>query len=113
MRILFVEDHREFARSVTEQFLAGHDVTLAPTVAEARSRLAAERYDVLLVDHDLPDGIGPEVIAHARQLGVDSDAVAVSAHAAGNEALERAGARVRCPKARFHEIAAVLAALGR
>ncbi|WP_434419230.1 response regulator [Nannocystis pusilla] len=113
MRILFVEDHLEFARTVTVQFLAEHDVTLAASVSEAKVRLAAERYDVLLVDHDLPDGRGPEVVEYARARGILSDVIAVSSHEAGNEALERAGALARCPKGRFHEIGAVLTALRR
>jgi DNA-binding response OmpR family regulator len=113
MRILFVEDHLEFARTVTGQFLAEHEVTLAAGVAEAKALLAAESYDVLLVDHDLPDGSGPEVLAYARERGVASAAIAVSSHEAGNEALERAGALARCPKGRFHEIGVVLASVRR
>lgn len=113
MRILFVDDHREFARTVTEQFLAEHAVIHAGSVAEAKALIAAQRFDVMLVDHDLPDGTGPEVIAHARGLGVACEAIAVSAHEAGNDALERAGARTRCAKLRFHEIAAVLATTAR
>ena len=111
VRVLFVDDHCEFVRTVTEQFLREHEVTHAASVEEAKSWLASEQYDVLLVDHDLTDGTGPDVIAYARSLGIASPVVAVSAHAAGNDALERAGARARCPKLRFHEVTAVLAKL--
>lgn len=110
MRILFVEDNLEFARTVTAQFLGEHAVTFAADVAEAKVQLAGDAFDVLLVDHDLPDGIGTEVIRHARSLGIDADVIAVSALDGNNEALEAAGARASCSKGSFEAIGAVLAA---
>lgn len=109
MRILFVEDHLDFARTVIREFLDGHDVEIAATVHAAKGLLSTQDFDVLLVDHDLPDGVGTEVVAHARAIGAAVDIIAVSSHEEGNSALERAGARTRCPKGKFNEIMAVIA----
>ncbi len=109
MRILFVDDHQEFATTVAREFLADHDVTFAADVRTGKHLLATRPFDLLLIDHDLPDGVGTEVIAHARALALSLDIIAISSHDPGNTALESAGARTRCPKLRFHEIAARLA----
>jgi DNA-binding response OmpR family regulator len=109
MRILFVEDHLDFAKTVIREFLEGQDVEIATTVQAARGLLSTHLFDVLLVDHDLPDGEGTEVVAHAIAIGAAVDIIAVSSHEEGNSALERAGARTRCPKGKFNEIMAVVA----
>jgi two-component system response regulator TctD len=109
MRILFVEDHLDFAKTVIREFLDGQEVEIAPTVHAARGLLSTRQFDVLLVDHDLPDGVGTEVVAHAIAIGVPVDIIAVSSHEAGNRALEQAGAGKRCPKGEFNEIMAVIA----
>jgi CheY-like chemotaxis protein len=60
-RILFVENHQVFAHTVIEQFLSNHEVVLVATVAEAKQALTTS-FDVVLVDYDLPDGKGTEVV---------------------------------------------------
>ena len=109
MRIFLVEDHLDFATTVIREFLAGQDVEIATTVQVAKGLLSTRQFDVLLVDHDLPDGLGTEVVAHAMAIDGPLDIIAVSSHEEGNSALERAGARTRCPKAKFNEIMAVIA----
>jgi len=109
VRVLFVEDHQEFARTVAAEFLGAHEVTFAADVRAGKLLLSAREFDVLLVDHDLPDGVGTDVVAHALAIGRPIDIVAVSSHDAGNAALVRAGARASCPKRLLHTIAAVLA----
>ncbi len=68
MRILYVEDQRVFADIVAKQFLASHEVVVAESVAAARAVFAADpAFDALLVDYDLPDGKGAEVIRSLRK----------------------------------------------
>lgn len=55
MIILFVENHRPFATTGIDQCLRDHAVFLATTVAEAKVAIH-ERFDIALVDYDLPDG---------------------------------------------------------
>lgn len=66
-RLLVVDDDanlRESARDILED--AGHAVHVAGTLAEARQVLDQFGADVLLIDFNLPDGKGPELIPHAK-----------------------------------------------
>ena len=108
MRILFVENHSVFARMAIDQFLAGEAVALVPSLATARSALKEGCFDAVLVDFDLDDGKGTELVAELREAGFAGRIVAVSSHAAGNDALRAAGADSICRKADFAQLSAVL-----
>lgn len=110
MRILFVEDHRVFAQTVASEFLAGDEVDIADSVAAARRAIRPDAaFDAVLVDYDLPDGKGTEVIRHLRAVRFPGVIVAVSAKDHGNAELRAAGAHVICKKAELHRIAIALA----
>lgn len=94
------------------QFLGGHQLTVVPSVAGAKAALLAGEFDAVLVDYDLDDGKGTEVVAFLRQLEPRLHVIAVSAHADGNAALLAAGADATCPKTRFAGIEAALKADG-
>ena len=110
MRILFVDNHAELTSVVTAAFLAAHEVSIVPTIAGARAALAANAFDVALVDYDLDDGKGDELVRSLRAAGSTLKLVAVSSHDAGNAALSRAGADAVCGKLAFARIEAVIAA---
>jgi two-component system, NtrC family, response regulator HydG len=67
-RILFVEDDPAFAK-IVENFLKrnGFEVQVRYRVREAEKTLERERFDLLLLDYRLPDGIGLDVLQAARQ----------------------------------------------
>jgi DNA-binding NarL/FixJ family response regulator len=108
MRLLWVENHTTFACLAGRQFLAEHELTVVPSLAAARAALAAGAFDVVLVDYDLDDGKGAELVPLVRGLAAPPAVVAVSSHEDGNAALVAAGATAACPKTRFAEIARVL-----
>lgn len=115
MRILYVEDHQLFARTVIAQFLAAHDVTLCCSIACAEALLKSSpeselSFDLVLVDYDLPDGKGDALVRSMRRSGFRGVILAVSAHEDGNLRLYRAGADGICRKADFHRIAEAIAA---
>jgi len=112
MRILFVEDQRVFAETVAGQFLSAHEVEIVDGVAAAR-RVAGAGFDAVLVDYDLSDGKGTEVIRELRARRFRGAIVAVSSKDDGNSLLRSAGAHAVCKKSEFHRIAATLAALAR
>lgn len=111
MRVLFVDDHAEFTASVVPLFLAVHDVVVVPTIAAARQQLAAGRFDVVLVDYDLDDSKGDELVQWLRRSATPIKVVGVSARDAGNEALRAAGADAICAKLQFATIESVVRAL--
>jgi DNA-binding NarL/FixJ family response regulator len=99
VRILFVENHETFARTVTEAFLPDQDVVLVSTLAEARRVVAARQdFDAILVDYDLPDGKGTDILAHLQAQRFRGRIVAVSSHGDGNRALIASGAHATCAK---------------
>ena len=74
--ILAIEDDWT-VRSVLEHTLAsaGHQVEVVRGVADGRERLAAGRYDVVLLDLNLPDGNGLDLLRdirteHGRELSI-------------------------------------------
>ncbi len=66
--ILAIEDDWT-VRTVLEHTLgsAGHDVDAVPGVTEGRERLGGSRYDVVVLDLNLPDGSGLELLRDIRR----------------------------------------------
>ncbi|MEZ6139329.1 MAG: response regulator [Zavarzinella sp.] len=110
MRILWVENHLIFAHVAGRQFLASHEVLIVPTIAEARKVLKTEMFDVVLLDYDLDDGKGTELVKEIKQFQ-NVALIAVSSHTEGNNLLKSAGADHSCTKLHFHEIAKVISSV--
>jgi DNA-binding response OmpR family regulator len=108
MKILFVENHSVFAEQVTKSFLSAHQVTLVPSLSAARACLANAKYDLLLIDYDLDDGKGAELVKELRLGGLTTRIIGVSAREEGNEALSQAGADAICSKMSFDQIQALI-----
>jgi two-component system response regulator QseB/two-component system response regulator TctD len=69
-RILLVEDHAEILALLIEVLRdAGYDIDPAATFGEAREKLLAEKYDLLITDLSLPGGNGAELGTIAGSLG--------------------------------------------
>jgi signal transduction histidine kinase/CheY-like chemotaxis protein/HPt (histidine-containing phosphotransfer) domain-containing protein len=61
-RILVVEDHpinTQIIRDVIENLRA--TCTCVTTIGQAWSRLRSEAFDIAIIDHKLPDGVGPDL----------------------------------------------------
>lgn len=108
MKILYVENHAIFAEQVCRQFLSVHQVTIVSTLSAARQTLAADDYELLIVDYDLDDGKGDELVRACRVTRPKLKIVAASSHEAGNAALLKAGASAVCGKMEFDKIAQVI-----
>jgi CheY-like chemotaxis protein len=108
VNILWVKNHSQFARLAARRFLVGHSVTGVPSLAAARAALTGGTFEVVLIDFDLDDGKGPELIPWVKQNPRPPVIVATSAHEAGNRALVDAGADAICGKLEFAEIEGVL-----
>jgi len=109
MKVLYVENHAVFASNVIREFLAQHTVKVSPSLSEARDALRSAEFDLLLVDFDLDDGKGDELVRELRDLGWEVPIIAASSHDQGNQALLRAGANAVCAKMDFGRIQNVIA----
>jgi DNA-binding response OmpR family regulator len=110
-RILFLENHEVFAKTVSEAFLARHVVDIIPSVTSALAAACDRPYDVALVDYDLEDEKGDEFVRRIRARGSTLAVVGVSARDEGNDALLSAGADLVCRKSDFANIGGVVEAL--
>lgn len=66
----------------------GHAVSCAGSLAEARELLAAHRFDLLITDMRLPDGMGLELIRELARAGRAERTVVVTAHGSADNAVE-------------------------
>ena len=55
VKVLFIENHQVFAETVIRRVLAGHEVALVPTVAEAKG-IMSQSFNVALVLHGVEGG---------------------------------------------------------
>lgn len=80
MRILLVEDEPELARFVADH-LERHSfaVDLCGSVDEAESALAANPYDLVVLDLSLPDGDGIDILKRLRDRGDGTPVLAATA----------------------------------
>ncbi len=88
-RVLIVEDAASLAMSYAAQLeTAGHHVTIAATGAAALAHVAQDAaFDVVLLDLQLPDTDGLELLARAPELARESCVIVVTADGSINRAI--------------------------
>lgn len=104
MKILYVENHKYFIEAVCTEFLSNNEVHDAPSVKQAIDAYDSEIYDLVLVDYDLDDGKGSEVISYIRSKDKNLPIIAVSSHDKGNSQMITVGANAVCKKINFRSI---------
>ncbi len=111
MKILFVENQPQFSDLAVKTFLSEHQVSVVLSIAEAHGALAGQTFDLVLLDYDLDDGKGTELVTWIKRLPNSPPIIAVSSHTEGNEALIKAGADAVCSKMQFTRIQSEIAQL--
>jgi two-component system NtrC family response regulator len=92
LAILFADDERSLQELMKLEIpRMGHRVTVCPDGLTAAAALEKESFDCLLVDLDMPGLSGIDVIAKARELCPDAEAVVLT----GKSSLETAIAALR------------------
>ncbi|MFO0980273.1 MAG: sigma-54 dependent transcriptional regulator [Planctomycetota bacterium] len=88
-RILVVDDEKTIRWSLRERLVAdGHDVDEAEDVASATRLLERSQYDLLILDFQLPDGTGIDVLKKAKALDPEQLAIIMTAFATVRNATE-------------------------
>ena len=108
MKLLLVENNEAFSRAVSREFLTEYEIETATTVEKAISIFNSSVVEIALIDYDLDDGKGDEVVSYIREQGNSIKIVAISSHSQGNNNLLNAGADTVCPKMEFRNINIVL-----
>lgn len=104
MKLLYIENHPIFAKTVCQSFLKEHDIDIIPSIKEAAQKIRNEDYDIVLVDYDLDDGKGDEITKLIRSIRPNTKIIAVSSHKEGNDKIFNAGAHAICGKMEFQKI---------
>jgi DNA-binding NtrC family response regulator len=92
LKLLFADDERSLQELMRLELpRMGHEVTVCPDGATALAALERNVYDCILVDLDMPGAKGIDVIARAKQLSPDTEAVVLT----GKSSLETAVAALR------------------
>lgn len=112
MRILLVESHQTFAHVVVSAFLKDHEVVIRSLVMDAQHEFDIGGFDVVMVDYDLPDFKGSELVKYIRKSGYEIPIIGISAKDEANDLLLAAGASEICNKMQFDRIGDVLTRLG-
>lgn len=79
MKCLLIEDDVDVATLIVAQYrvdLTHWGVTVAPTLDLARQRLAQSEYDLIVLDLQLPDGTGIELL---RETKIDCPVIVLTA----------------------------------
>ena len=92
MKLLFADDEKSLQEVMRLELpRMGHEVTVCPDGTTAVAALERNTYDCLLVDLDMPGLGGIDVIARAKQLSPETDAIVLT----GKSSLETAVAALR------------------
>jgi two-component system NtrC family response regulator len=92
LKLLFADDEKSLQEVMRLELpRMGHEVTVCPDGATAVAALERNVYDCLLVDLDMPGLKGIDVIARAKQLSPDTDAIILT----GKSSLDSAVAAIR------------------
>ena len=89
IRILVVEDDPSLSEVLVDELRAtGHDTEGAGDIAQARERLRARDFDVVLLDLVLPDGRGTEVLRHVSEECLPTECIVLTGYAELQTAIE-------------------------
>ncbi|MFZ5832365.1 MAG: sigma-54-dependent transcriptional regulator [Planctomycetota bacterium] len=92
LKLLFADDERSLQELMRIELpRMGHEVTVCPDGTTAAAALERNSYDCILVDLDMPGLGGIEVVARAKALSPDTEAVILT----GKSSLETAVAAIR------------------
>ncbi|MHB8902542.1 MAG: sigma-54-dependent transcriptional regulator [Thermoguttaceae bacterium] len=92
LKLLFADDEQSLQELMRLELpRMGHEVTVCPDGDKAAAALDRNTYDCILVDLDMPGLNGIEVIAKAKEMSPDTDAIVLT----GKSSLETAIAALR------------------
>ena len=87
--ILLVDDEKNARKNIGSYLeTEGYEVLLAADLKTARKHLSAQEADIVLLDVQLPDGYGPDLLAETAQLPNRPPIIMITAHGKIDMAVE-------------------------
>jgi DNA-binding NtrC family response regulator len=89
IRLLIVDDDEELSRTLVSRFQRlGTAVTAASTLAEALALVEAKTFDVALLDYNLPDGTGIQLLEQLKKQQPELEAIMLTGHGSIETAIQ-------------------------
>lgn len=81
IRLLIVEDNEEHI-ALDKEFLPEDEFKIdwAMDVASAISKLENETYDIAIIDYELPDGTGMDLLRRVKEQGINVEVILLTSH---------------------------------
>lgn len=77
-QVLIIDDHKEFASAVGAAITAWGHVQVTHSAAEARRQAAAQSWDLVILDYELPDGVGYELVHEFKSRNPKTRVIVIS-----------------------------------
>lgn len=88
-KVLIVDDDANMRESIADNLeVSGYDVSQAASGAEAVAAVKAQFFDVILMDYNLTDATGIDVIKQIRTINTESQILMLTAHASLDTAVK-------------------------
>jgi len=85
--ILLIDDEESSRHALTLLLKGSYTVTSAGSGHEARQRLAAEQYDIVITDLRLPDCSGIDILKQIKQYSPSTEVIVITGHASAETAV--------------------------
>jgi DNA-binding NtrC family response regulator len=88
-KILLVDDEQDFLEALSQRIsLRGLDVASTTSAKEAITKVAAESYDAIILDLQMPEMDGLEVLKAIKELKPETQIIVLTGHATVKKAIE-------------------------
>jgi DNA-binding NtrC family response regulator len=88
-KILLVDDEQDFLETLSQRIsLRGIDVASTTSAKEAIAKVAAESYDAIILDLQMPEMDGLEVLKAIKELKPEMQIIVLTGHATVKKAIE-------------------------
>ena len=82
MRILIADDEKSFVEPLSDRLIQkGNEVESAYDGLSALKLIKANRYDIILLDHNMPELTGLELVKYIRKNKIDTKIVMITGYA--------------------------------
>ena len=92
MKILHIEDNEDFRRHVAEEILSEHEIDGAEDGSLGINLFDSGNYDIVMLDYQMIEVHGPDVIRHIRRVNKEIPVIANSMEDRLNNELLELGA---------------------